>query len=243
MVYISPQKEFIKNINEWGKIFINNKSKKKHWKDGRSAFELANFMLNKNGEIEIKNFLKKIFNEEIAFTKGYIEYEVKFDDFNHGREHDLGIWGKINNKNIFIGIESKVDEPLNETIKEMYLKNKVKELNGEKTNIPKRIEGLLKRNFKKINDKQFEIRYQLLYSTVGTINAKDNRQLADVSVFLIIIFKSTLYDNEKGMRNYNDFKYFIKEIQAQKILKTKNYEMYKINIEEKDLYIGYLIIE
>jgi hypothetical protein len=244
MEYLNPNKKVVKNINEWKEIFLKNPNKKNHWKEGRSAYELANFMLTKNGENIVKKFLEEILTEKIVFSNGYIEFEVKFDKYNHGREHDLGIWGKTNNgKTIFVGIEAKVDEPLNETIKEVYIKNKVKELNGEKTNTLKRIENLLKRNFKYISEKQFEIRYQLIYSTAGTIDASENKKLSDISIFLIIVFKSKSYDIIKGETNYNDFQYFIKEINARKILKKKGQEMYKTNIDGRDLYIGHLIIE
>ena len=244
MEYLLFGKKSIIDINEWKDIFVNNQNKKKHWKEGRSAYELANFMLNKNGEKIIKQFLEKILKEKIVFSKGYIEYEVKFDKYNHGREHDLGIWGKTNTgKTIFVGIESKVDEPFNETIKDAYIKGKIKEFNGEKTNAPKRIENLLKRMFRIITEKNFEIRYQLAYSTVGTIMAMEDKKVADISIFLIIIFKSTCYDNDEGMKNYNDFQFFIRELKAQKILKNKNQEMYKAIIDDTDLYIGHIIIE
>jgi hypothetical protein len=244
MEYSSIGKKAVKDINEWKEIFVNNPNKKSHWKEGRSAYELANFMLNKNGEKIIKKYLEKTLNEEISFSKGYIELEVKFDKYGHGREHDLGLWGKTNSgKTIFVGIESKVDELFRETIKEAYIKNKVNELNGKKTNAVKRIENLLKRNFQSITEKHFEIRYQLIYSTVGTIMAMDNKQAADISIFLIIVFKSNSYDIDIGKRNYNDFQCFIKEINCKKILKNKNMEMYKTNIDNKDLYIGHIIIE
>jgi len=212
MEYSFLGKKSISDINEWKEIFEKDQNKKCHWKEGRSAYELANFMLNKNGEKIIKQFLEKILKEEIIFSKGYIEFEIKFDKYNHGREHDLGIWGKTNNgKTIFVGIESKVDEPFNETIKEAYIKGKVREFNGEKTNAPKRIENLLKRIFKIITKEKFEIRYQLAYSTVGTIMAMENKRVADIPIFLIIIFKSTCYDIDKGMKNYKDFQFFIRK--------------------------------
>jgi len=239
MEYSIIGKKAVKDINEW-----KSQIKEKHWKEGRSAYELANFMLNKNGENIIKQLLEKTLKETIEFSKGYIEYEVKFDKYpGTGRTHDLGIWGETNsNKTIFVGVESKVDELFNETVKEVYIKNKVKELNGEKTNTPKRIENLLKRNFNNITEKQFEIRYQLLYSTVGTIDAREDKKSADIPIFLIIIFKSKAYDPEKGNKNYDDFRHFINEINAQEIFKDKNKEMFKINIDKKNLYIGYLTI-
>jgi hypothetical protein len=242
MEYIGNNgKKNVKDIKEWEEIF-----NPKHWKVGRSAYELANFMLNKNGENVIKQLLDDTLKEKITFSKGYIEYEVKFDEYKNGRVHDLGIWGKTNsNKTIFVGIESKVDEPFNETVKEVYIKNKKEEKNGEKSNTLKRIEKLLERIFStitEITENQFEIRYQLLYSTVGTIDAKEDKKSADIPIFLIIVFKSKDYDPEKGKKNYEDFKYFIKEIKAKEIFKDKNKEMFEINIEEKDLYIGYLEI-
>ena len=243
MLFIDSKNEKIENIIEWENIFLNNPNKKHQWKIGYSAYELANFMINKNGENVLKIFLEKILEDELIFIKGHIEYVVKFDNFNHGREHDLGIWAKTKDqKNIFIGIEAKVNEPFYDTVEEMYIKCKVKELNGEKTNAPKRIEQLLKRHFKNINENHFKIRYQLLYSTVGTIDAKENKQFSDIPIFLIIVFKSEDYSIKKGKRNYDDFQYFLKQIKAQKIFKKKGQEMYKIQIEEKELHVGYLEI-
>ena len=76
MEYLVVGKESVKNIEEWKEIFTKKQNKKKQWKENRSAYELANFMLNKNGENIIKDLLEKTLDEGITFIKGYIEFEV-----------------------------------------------------------------------------------------------------------------------------------------------------------------------
>jgi hypothetical protein len=245
MEFFNEEQGIIKNIEEWSNVFTNKPSTSKQWKKGRSAYELADFMLNNDGEIIITEFVKKILNKDITLAKGLVEYEVKFDEYKPGRVHDLGIWGKTNdNKNIFIGVESKVNELFNEKISKVYIESKVKELNGEKTDRIKRIENLLKRNFQTISETQFDIKYQLVYSTVGTVDAVDGNIKPDIAILLIIVYKTNLYDNIKGENNYKDFKDFIKELKAEKIIINEKDAAYKTFVDKnKELYIAHLTIE
>lgn len=231
----------INNLIEWENYFLKSNSKKKHWKDGRSAKSIAEFMINKNGIQIITNVISKILSEKVTFSKAIPEFEVRFDNFGNGREHDLGLFGKTDsNKRVFVGVEAKVDESFNEKISDIYIKAKSKELNGESTNAPKRIEKLIQRNFNNITPDKFNLRYQLLYSTVGTLDAKIDGKKADVSILLIIIFQTNLYNKQKGSKNHKDYIQFIKAVNSKKIYNSQNVDLYKLKIDGKDIYSVYM---
>jgi len=238
MDIINKNNQPIKNLNDWKKEIP-----KKDWVEGRSAYSLANFVLNEKGLELIKNTINDILKEEINFEKGIPEYEVRFDEFGgRGRYHDLGVWGKTKttNKTFFIGIESKVDETFGQTVSEAYISGIIKKLNKENTNIPKRVEKLLEQNFgDKIKSRHFDIRYQLLYTTMGTIKEK-----ADISICFIIVFKTSSYDKNKGKENYRDYCQFIHNVVSEKIpCNIDIMEVNKLTIDDKKVYSVYSEID
>ena len=244
MNYKDSKGTVIKNLSDWEKHIFNSGKKKKHWKSGRSAYEIANFLLNENGEKLIVELIESIVGETVTLDYAIPEMEVRFDKYGHGREHDVGVFGKTESKKrIFVGIESKVDEPFNEKIAEVYLKSKSKELSGTSTNSAKRIEELLKRNFKIIEPEYFDLRYQLLYSTIGTLEARENGSYADIYILFTIVFKTKLYDELKGIENYRDYIQFINTLDSQKLITKKAIDVHKVNIENRVLHTIYLNIE
>jgi len=104
-------------------------------------------------------------------------------------------------------VEAKVDEPFGLSIRDAYLGAKVKQIFGESTKVPERIEKLLRLHFSKPDVSMFDILYQLLSATAGTLAA-----LADISVFYIVVFKTLLYDEFVGAENYRDYVNFINNI-------------------------------
>jgi len=220
----------ISNLEEWKNLVFSGK-KARHWQEGRSAFSLADFITNNNGEQKIIELLAAQINGNFTLDLGHPEYEVSFDKYGHGREHDLGVFGKTDTgKKIFIGIEAKVDESFGDTIASAYHKAKAKELNEESTNAPKRIEELLKFNFKTIKQSDFKLRYQLLYSTAGTLCIE-----ADIHILLILVFKTEDYNTKKGAKNYKDLQAFLKRIEANKI----DINTYKLKMNNKVLTVIY----
>lgn len=234
MEILNKKNQKINNINEW-----QNAVPQKDWVKGRSTYSLAQFILEMNGLEHIKHIINELLNDNnIVFEKGIIEHEVKFDNKGKGRCHDLGIWGKTKNSNktFFIGIESKVDEPFGPTLSEAYISGITKKINKENTNLPERIETLIKQNFgDKINYKHFELRYQLLYATIGTLNEK-----ADISIFFTIVFKNNSYDKNKGSENYRDYCQFIKNVIVKRIPSTiYNVEICQLIIDKQEMYSVY----
>jgi hypothetical protein len=237
MRYAKSNNEDINNIDEWQSIFKSNK--KKHWKVGRSAETLADFMLHGNGESFIKEIVAEVLKEDVSFEKAVPESRMKFDGYGKQREHDLAIRGTSHSqKEIFIGVEAKVDEPFAKTIGEAYLSARTKELNGKGTNVPKRIEQLLKRFFPELKTKYFNLRYQLFYATAGTLADK-----ANISIFLILVFKTDSYKEYDGKKNCADYIQFIRSVNAKKIESNRKYlNIHELQIGEQSLYSIYVTV-
>ncbi len=115
---------------------------------------------------------------------------------------------------------------------------KTKQLNEVSTNAPHRIEKLLQRNFKPVEVKHWNLRYQFLYATVGTVCEN-----ADISILLIIVFKTDKYDKQIGIKNYKDYDNFLKAIKAVKVYDEKDIEAYKMSIDNKTLFSAYVSVE
>lgn len=239
MKVIDYDKNQINNIKVWEEKFFKGSQKEKHWKKGRSAYSLADFVMNNNGADVIRDLISKVIGRNVVLEKAIPEWEIRFDEFGHGREHDLGIWGKVEetNESLFIGLEAKVDETFGPSVLDAYVIAKTKQLNEISTNAPQRVEKLLQRNFKPVKLEHWNIRYQLLYATVGTISEN-----ADISVLLVIVFKTDKYDELIGKDNYKDYVKFLKAIKAEKISNDKHIEAHKIGVDDKTLYSIYISI-
>jgi hypothetical protein len=239
MKVIDFDKNQINNINDWEEKFFKGTQKEKHWKEGRSSYALAKFVMNYNGADKITDIVSKIIGRKVVLEKAIPEWEIRFDEFGHGREHDLGIWGKVEgtNETLFIGIEAKVDESFGSSVSDAYVVAKTKQLNAKTTNAPQRIEKLLQRNFKTVEHGHWNLRYQLLYATVGTVSEN-----TDISVLLVIVFKTDKYDELIGNNNYKDYVKFLKAIKAEKISDDKDIEAHKISVDDKILYSIYVTI-
>ncbi len=226
----------LKTMEDWYNAAFVTGKKGRQWKEHRSAYSLADFILNKNGQAQIEAILSEVLTEEFELEKAEPEMEIRFDEFGHGREHDLVIEGKTKtNKPIFIGLEAKVDEPFGDTVATVYHRAKIKELNEKNTKAPARIEQLLKQNLKVVKEEDFTLRYQLLYSTVGTIGREKDSAENRVNILLILVFKTKDYNFEKGCDNKKDFYTFIRRIEATSL----GNDTYKVTINKKELIIMY----
>lgn len=101
----------ITTVEEWYQ-FAPPKAKGKHWKDGRSAKSLAQFMTDKNQVKKLEDILVELeYN-----TKGVIsctpEANTVLPCKGNGRNHDLLMIGE----DFVVGIEAKVSEPFGEEI-------------------------------------------------------------------------------------------------------------------------------
>ncbi|MCB9187275.1 MAG: hypothetical protein H6601_11115 [Flavobacteriales bacterium] len=238
---LNGKEEQITTMEQWRKAFYTGK-KSVHWKPGRSAHAMADFMMEKNGEEIIAELVGNAIGDSIELEKAYPEWEVRFDEYGHGREHDLGIWCRTGKgERLFIGVEAKVDETFNDTIGRAYLKAKAKHLSGVRTNGCQRIEELMKIHFgNKISAAHFDLRYQLMYATMGTLLAKDANVKAELSVLLVLVFaKGPLYDPVIGKQNHADYRKFLNACNSTNTFRGKDLEIDELALDGQELICIY----
>jgi hypothetical protein len=225
----------IKNLAGWAKLYDTPQSSHQ-WKEHRSAYSTAEFILNRSGAESLRARIADAVGEQVEFEKVIPEYEVRFDAFGKGRMHDLAIFGKTDSgRSLFVGVEAKVDESFGDTVRDAYLKAKAKQIAGKPTNAPERIEELLKLHFAEPDPTMFDVRYQLLYATAGTIAAK-----ADVSVLYVAVFKTPLYSETKSAENYRDYVDFMGRVGAETLkLSSKEAQGHRLFLQGKQLVCLY----
>ena len=199
----------INTIEDWAEIYANPQQSHQ-WKEHRSAYSVADFILNHNGGAAIQQRVSEALGFNIELERSIPEHEIRFDKYGRGRVHDLGVFGRTENgKSLFIGVEAKVDEPFGDPVLDSYLLAKARQITGTSTRAPERIEELLALHFTEPDPGMFDIRYQLLYATAGTLAAK-----ADMHVLYVIVFKTPLYDESLGAENYRDYIQFMDKVGA-----------------------------
>ncbi|MFT5043621.1 MAG: hypothetical protein ACI8UP_000584 [Porticoccaceae bacterium] len=101
----TPTGDEINSFDDWAKIYDTPKEKI-HWKEGRSAYSAAEFMMNQNGEEYIRLRVSDTLGKSITFDRAIPEHEVRFDKFGKGRTHDIGMYGTTDTgESIFVGVE------------------------------------------------------------------------------------------------------------------------------------------
>jgi hypothetical protein len=221
----------ISNIDEWAALYATKK-KKPHWKPHRSAYSTAHFILNCNGADYIQDKVSSLVGETVTLERAIPEYEQRFDAFGHGREHDLGIFGSTSaGKSVFVGLEAKVDETFGALVKDAYSAAKAKESSGKKTNAPERIEQLLALHFAEPTPAMWDVRYQLLYATAGTLAAE-----ADISVLYVMVFRTELYDAAIGKCNERDYLDFIELAGGKALLQDGDAHLHELMLGGRRLF-------
>ncbi len=221
----------IHTIEEWAKLYDTPQSSHQ-WKKGRSAYSAAQFILENDGSLVIQSRASDAIGETIEIEKIIPEFEVRFDEYGRGRVHDLGVFGRSQSgRSIFIGVEAKVDESFGASALDSYVAAKAKQIVGVSTNAPERIEKLLSQHFSNPDPAMFNVRYQLLYATVGTLAVE-----ADIHLLFVVVFKTSLYNESIGAENFKDYVQFMNKCDASPLkLSTKEALGHILNINGQEL--------
>ena len=207
----------INSMAEWEYAF----EPKKNWKQGRSAWELAHFMMEQDGlakildgvNLELSDLCDEDWDswnndtpKHLKVAKCIIEKSDPFDSYPSPRKHDLAIYGRVKNRKFKILVEAKVDEPFGPTIEDVYKAS----LDNPHSLLHNRIDNLL--NEFSTTERQREMlsqcRYQLLHYLAAATNGKDYNGIYtnyDLIVMLVLVFKNNLYDTNKGIYNIIDY--------------------------------------
>ena len=202
-IKISKNNNIITTVEEWY-LFAPPKAKGKHWKDGRSAKSLAQFMTDKNQVKKLEDILVELKYDTNGVISCTPEANTVLPCKGNGRNHDLLMIGE----DFVVGIEAKVSEPFGEEIST--------ELIEASDNKKGRIDKLANELFGcKINEVKdgLELRYQLLTGVYGTLLEAENNKKSK-ALFLVIVFTDgiTREDENAVNRNNDDFKNFCQQI-------------------------------
>jgi predicted kinase len=198
----------IDSIDDWFK-WAPPKMGERHWKDGRSAKELARSWVRQGYGCppkEMRLLLEGAFNEEITFHEAKPECVIALDDF--GGEHrncDLVVLCGVGMLRMAINVEAKADEPFgDDTIGDYYDGTA-----DSRSNVPARIRQLSLALFGRVPDAAIrKLRYQLLHAAAATlIEAAANR--AELGLFLVHEFRPPRLNEKKLAQNSADWENFV----------------------------------
>lgn len=213
MKIVDSRNQTISTLTEWRSRIFDGTSKEKDWKKGRSAQSLAEFIMYRNGVSYLEERISAVLSRQVMLEQAKPEYLAKFDSYPGNPSNlDLGIAGYVKRptlrESLFVGVEAKVNEPFAGTVKSRYSSAMKTRKAGKNTNAPERVKELLANYFsvkESPDSSRFaDIRYQLLTGTAGTVATS-----YDVCVFYIMVFRTSLYDERKGLRNRRDYENFV----------------------------------
>ena len=218
------------------------------WEEGKSAATLGRFVFEHDGIEQIESIVSDVLkSKNISFnwtsSIAIFEHESKFDKYGKGRIHDLALCDSDNR--IFVGVEAKVIEPFDSRdIQSAYLSGLIRRVKGDNSNITSRIESLIRRsNFRQFKKEDLSLKYQLLFSTIGTA-CED----AEYCIFLVLVFKTSFYDEVAGTENYHDYQKFMNAITSKIIssdMDLREVEVFADDqlLNKKKIYAAYKYIE
>lgn len=190
-----------------------------HWKEGRSAYSLADFILNHEGSRILEERISGVLSRSVEFESSTVEYRARFDSYRGNPSNlDLGLFGSVDSgASLFVGLEAKVDERFGDgTVCERYESALKEKLKNPRSNAVARIEELLSNYFSEESSpcvsRFSDVGYQLLTGTAGTAATQK-----DLMVFYVMVFKTHLYDESKGNNNLADFQRFIERANGKSI--------------------------
>ncbi len=195
----------VSTLGQW-----ENCVRPEHWEKCRSAYSLADFIMNRNGAAHLKSRISFVLSQPVTFEVATPEYQARFDSYEGNPSNlDLGITGHIGSRSsLFVGVEAKVDEPFGPTVIRRYEEAIKTRKNRKSTNADRRVEDLLSHYFSDTDDpcsSRFAgVGYQLLTGTAGTV-----RVGKDISVFYVLVFKTSKYSEPKGLKNKKVYEEFI----------------------------------
>ena len=202
-IKISKNNNIITTVEEWYQ-FAPPKAKGKHWKDGRSAKSLAQFMTDKNQVKKLEDILVELEYDTNGVISCTPEANTVLPCKGNGRNHDLLMIGE----DFVVGIEAKVSESFGEEISTELIEAS----DNKKGRIDKLANELFGCKINEIKD-GLELRYQLLTGVYGTLREAENNKKSK-ALFLVIVFTDgiTREDENAVNRNNDDFKNFCQQI-------------------------------
>lgn len=229
----------IRSFEDWARIY-ENPQQSHQWVEHRSAMSIAQYVMQRNGLDKIMARVAKAAGQDVTLERVVPEFEQRFDGYGRGRVHDLGLFGTVaDGRSVFVGVEAKVDESFGPTVKERYLGAKANQITGTSTNAPERIEQLLAMHYAEANKDMFNVRYQLLYATAGTLAVG-----ADIALLYVLVFRTPQYDEVIGAENYRDYLRFVTSVGGKSMdLGEPGLRAHELSLDGKRLLCLHEVVE
>ena len=211
MQIISVSGEPIESVDDWLRLAPPARGLA-HWKDGRSAKELAKAWFA-SGAAQVPDELAALLKSHPAtaalkLESGTPEVVTKLDNYRGAaRHHDLVLVGRAAGVCTLVAVEAKADEPFDDPIAKRLAKS-----SDGGSNLPQRIDLLCRSIFGRPCDAALgQLRYQLLHGVAGTL-IEASKQEATQAVFVVHEFLSAGTDPEKAALNAQDLERFVRTL-------------------------------
>ena len=235
LIITSPKGNKITTMEQWAGCV-----RTAHWKPGRSAYSLADFVMNRGGAEILTERVSSVLSQPVILEEATPEYRARFDSYRGPSNLDLGIFGYAGRESsLFVGLEAKVNESFDKDVRLKY-RDAVRELSRKPSSRRvARVRGLLSDYFGETAvpcDSRFaDVGYQLLTGVAGTAAAEQ-----DVLIFYVMVFRTDLYDEEKGRENRLDYERFIEAAGGRVIVQGEDgFDAHEIVVAGKRLACVY----
>ncbi len=204
----------IRSVDEWYE-HAPPKKPELHWKDGRSAKELAKAWfqdVRPAPPVELRSlFASHPATKDVSVLEGVPECRLRLDNLKgEKRNADLWLWCNDPDGVAITTIEAKADESFGDEIGPYY-DSKL----GTRSSLPARIDALCNAVFGRgLTAEIRSLRYQLLHGVAATlISAKDHR--AAKAIFVVHEFHSSRCREAAVLRNRTDWRRFLSALKLE----------------------------
>lgn len=205
----------ISSVEDWRR-YAPPKDPYKHWKDDRSAKELAKAWCADEGSPSVPSDVTALFQSHPAFADVreldlVPEEEIHFDTFRGPRNADLAGIGMDDRGRFAITVEAKADETFDQVVSTVEAKATMTAAENSKSNALTRVNQLMGALFPEgVNtpEHRTHLRYQLLTATAGTLKLAE-RISADRALLIIHEFVTVATDDDRHESNATDLDYFV----------------------------------
>lgn len=225
----------ISSWDEWEEVYEDIP---RHYVAHRDADSVGEFIQESGGDKCLANRAAMLLREPVIVQGSTPGLDVPFGSYGGSRHHDLGIYGRgqDSKKSVFIGVETRFDEPFGDSVKEVYDRAIAQRAEGGVSNTPERIDELLGRQFstRPSPDTLSKMSDQLLSAVAGTLEVG-----SAMSVLYVIVFRTPSYDSRIGDKNDREFLAFMELTGASDQGWGEPGRAYKMTVGGKDLYCIY----
>jgi hypothetical protein len=191
----------------------------KHWKDGRSAKELAKAWF-RHGSPAVPEEVVQLFrgNEvtrDLMIEVASVEKITPIDDCRGDhRNHDMILIGRTGGQRVLVGVEAKADEAFSDRAGD-YLRRRLRKCPS--TGVSKRLRELARALFgRDLDDEIGQLRYQLLTALAGILIEAKIQQAA-MAILLVHEFVTPCTQDRRIADNTADLDGFVRALGYQGI--------------------------